>query len=333
MGSVGIDGGERDHQAKRVLVTGAAGFIGSHLAEACLDRGWELLAIDSLTPSYDMEAKRRNLAMFKFHPGCELIQADLLELDLSPLLDGVDVAFHLAAQPGTRSSWGWDFDAYVDCNVRASQRVLEAAARAGLSKLVIASSSSVYGEAARLPIPEDAPLRPVSPYGATKAMTEHLAHAYWCNFRVPVVRLRYFSVYGPRQRPDMAFHRWIAATLTGEELRVFGDGQQTRDFTFVDDAVEGTLAAAERGDPGAVFNLGGGHRGSVNEVLRLVEKETGSKPRIRYEPAQPGDVHDTGADTTRARAELGFSPQASLETGLKHQVDWQRSASRVASRG
>jgi UDP-glucose 4-epimerase len=308
----------------RVLVTGAAGFIGSHLAEACLTRGFEVVAVDSLTPYYSPEIKRRNAAVFAVHPNCLYIEQDLLQLDLSSLLRSTDIVFHLAAQPGVRASWGRDFDVYTQLNITAVQMLLEAAKTARLSKLVFASSSSVYGDAESLPTQEDTVLRPVSPYGATKALGEHLVYLYWKSYGVPAVTLRYFTVYGPRQRPDMAFNRAIAAGLTGREFTLFGDGHQTRDFTYVAEAVEGTIAAGLDGTPGRVYNLGGGSCISMNEVLKIIGSLTGSLRICRLE-RQRGDAQDTAADIARAREDLDFGPSWSLPGGLAEQVTWQRS--------
>ena len=306
------------------LVTGAAGFIGSHLAESCLDRGWEVRAIDALTPYYDPDVKRRNAERIASHPACSYAECELIE-ELPNVLDGVDYVFHLAAQAGVRASWGQEFDIYSHLNVTTVQRLFEAAKPGNLKKLVFVSSSSVYGDAEQLPTPEDSVLRPVSPYGATKAVGEHLANVYWRGYGVPVVTVRYFSVYGPRQRPDMAFYRAIAAALRGGVFTVFGNGDQTRDFTFVTDAVDGTVAAAEHGLPGRVYNLGGGSRVSMREVLREIDGMAGPL-RVHYTETQRGDARDTAADISRARSELGFQPRHSLEEGLRAQLRWQLEA-------
>jgi nucleoside-diphosphate-sugar epimerase len=304
------------------LVTGAAGFIGSHLAEHCLERGWRVVAVDSLTPYYAKAVKQANASGLAAHPNCRYVEEDLLSLDLPRLLEDVDVVFHLAAQPGVRASWGERFDTYTKSNVTALQRLLEAAKEAELQKFVFASSSSVYGDAETLPTLESCPLRPVSPYGATKALGEHLAYLYWKGFGIPTVTLRYFTVYGPRQRPDMAFHCLISAADTGEEFVLFGDGRQTRDFTYVADTVEGTVAAATRGRPGEVYNLGGGTRSSMNEIIGILQGITGSV-RVRRAASARGDARDTAADTALAQAELGFAPSFDLVAGLQEQIQWQ----------
>lgn len=306
------------------LVTGAAGFIGSHLTERCLELGWEVRAIDALTPYYDPDLKRRNAERFAGHPACRYAECELIE-ELPHLLDGVDYVFHLAAQAGVRASWGQEFDVYSHLNITTVQRLFEAAKHSNLRKLVFASSSSVYGDAERLPTPEDSVLRPVSPYGATKAVGEHLASVYWRGYRVPVVTVRYFTVYGPRQRPDMAFNRAIAAALRGELFTVFGSGHQTRDFTFVADAVAGTVAAAEHGVPGRVYNLGGGSRVSMREVLSKIDGMAGPL-RVEYTTSQLGDARNTAADISRAASELRFRPRHTLEEGLRAQLGWQLEA-------
>ncbi|MGD0455860.1 MAG: NAD-dependent epimerase/dehydratase family protein [Solirubrobacteraceae bacterium] len=307
-----------------VLVTGAGGFIGSHLAQGCLERGHRVLGIDSFTSYYDPELKRANLAQMELHPSWSFVEGDLADLDLVSVLDGIEVVFHLAAQPGVRASWGQTFAAYVDSNVTAMQRLLEASRSVALERFVFASSSSVYGDADRLPTTEDTPLQPISPYGATKALGEHLCRLYHHSHALPTVMLRYFTVYGPRQRPDMAFNKLIRAALEHEEIVIYGDGGQTRDFTFVSDTVGGTIAAAENGRPGSVYNLGGGARTSMNEVLEMIGDLTEEELNIRRLAAQAGDARDTAADTSRARAQLGFAPSRSLYEGLREQVAWHR---------
>ena len=310
---------------KHVVVTGAAGFVGSQLAERCLDRGWQVTAVDSLTPYYDERIKRRNLTRLCSDPNCEFVTDDLVSLDLRQLLSDVEIVFHLAAQPGVRASWGESFDIYTHSNVTALQRLLEAAkVSPSIERFVFASSSSVYGDAESLPTSEDSVLRPVSPYGATKALGEYLTYLYYKSYGVPTVSLRYFTVYGPRQRPDMAFHRLILAGLTDGGFRLFGDGEQSRDFTFVRDAVAGTIAAGECGEPGGLYNLGGGSQVTMNEVIGTLARLMGYELRVSRGESQMGDARHTSADTSRARRDLGFSPTLSLEEGLREQVEWQR---------
>jgi nucleoside-diphosphate-sugar epimerase len=306
------------------LVTGAAGFIGSHLAQRCLEQGHCVVGLDSFASYYDPEIKRANLAQIEDHPSWSFIEGDLVDMDLESLLDGIEIVFHLAAQPGVRASWGQTFGAYVESNVTALQRLLEASRPGALERFVFASSSSVYGDAERLPTREATPLQPISPYGATKALGEHLCRLYHRSHALPIVMLRYFTVYGPRQRPDMAFNKLIRAALDHEEIVIYGDGRQTRDFTFVGDAVDGTIAAAADGHPGAVYNLGGGARTSMNDVLAMIAELTGEELNVRRAAAQAGDARDTAADTSRARAQLGFAPERSLYEGLSDQISWHR---------
>jgi nucleoside-diphosphate-sugar epimerase len=309
----------------KALVTGTAGFIGSHLSAALLARGDEVVGIDCFTDYYARSIKEGNLAPLVAHPKFRFIEAALQTADLAKALDGVTHVFHLAAQAGVRKSWGKDFQTYTTNNVDATQRLLEHVAAIGpgqIQKLTYASSSSVYGDAVAIPMTEDALPQPVSPYGVTKLAAEQLCYLYFANYGVPTVALRYFTVYGPRQRPDMGFHRFIRAVLTGQPITLYGDGEQTRDFTFVADAVAATIAAGDRGRPGAVYNIGGGSRVSINHVFELIGAITGRTPDIRREAAQKGDMRDTFADTSRARADLGFAPATTLEAGLRAECDW-----------
>jgi UDP-glucose 4-epimerase len=308
----------------RAVVTGAAGFIGSHVAESLLEDGVEVLGIDCFTDYYPRTAKEDNLASLRDHDRFRLVEGRLQELDLGPLFEGADQVYHLAAQAGVRASWGRDFEHYTDHNVLASQRVLEAARDAGGPVVVYASSSSVYGETPELPLREDGPCRPVSPYGVTKLAAEHLAVLYHRTYGLPTVSLRYFTVFGPRQRPDMAFHRFFKAAREDQPVRVFGDGRQTRDFTFVSDIVAATRAAAVSGRAGSVYNVGGGERVELNHVLGLIERISARPLRIQREETQKGDMRDTFADTTAARADLGFQPRVPLEEGLAREWDWLR---------
>jgi nucleoside-diphosphate-sugar epimerase len=310
---------------KSVLITGAAGFIGSHLAERCLSLGWRVMAIDAFTDYYPERLKRLNLAVATADPDYMFTEGDLMDLDLGPLLKDVAVVFHLAAQPGVRASWD-EFPIYTRQNVDATQRLLHATRKLSLERVVLASSSSIYGDAEALPTAEDVVPRPVSPYGVTKVSTEHLASIYWRSFGVPTVCLRYFTVYGPRQRPDMAFNRLISKALAGQPFEVFGDGRQTRDFTFVADAVAGTIAAAQSGRPGSAYNIGGGSRRSLNGVLDTLDALTGTPVQRHYVGRQLGDARDTAADIRRARSELNFEPSFDFETGLQAQLEWQRAS-------
>ena len=306
----------------KALVTGAAGFIGSTLSAALLARDADVIGVDCFTDYYGRDVKTGNLAPVMTHPRFRFVEAALQTAPLETLLDGVTHVFHLAAQAGVRGSWGTQFATYTSHNIDATQRLLEAVKDRPLTRLVYASSSSVYGDAAPVPMREDARLQPLSPYGVTKLAAEHLCHLYQVNHGVPAVSLRFFTVYGPRQRPDMAFHRFIRAALLDQPITLFGDGEQTRDFTFVDDIVSATLAAGDRGRPGGVYNIGGGSRVTINHVLDLIARRTGRSLDVRRHPAEKGDMRDTGADTTLARTELGFQPSRTLEAGLSAECEW-----------
>jgi nucleoside-diphosphate-sugar epimerase len=306
----------------KALVTGAAGFIGSTLSDALTTRGAEVIGLDCFTDYYPREIKESNLAPLHKRPNFSFIEDQLQTVALDPILDGVTHIFHLAAQAGVRKSWGRDFLTYTTNNVDATQRLLEAVKDRPLERFVYASSSSVYGDNVAIPMREDAMVQPVSPYGVTKLAAEHLCLLYAVNYGVPTVSLRFFTVYGPKQRPDMGFHRFIRAALTGQPIALFGDGEQTRDFTFVDDIVSALIAAGERGQVGGVYNVGGGSRVSINDVLAIIERVTGRTLDIRREPAQKGDMRDTFADTTRAKTDLGFAPSTSLEQGLRAEAEW-----------
>jgi UDP-glucose 4-epimerase len=306
----------------KAVVTGAAGFIGSHVAESLLADGAEVIGIDCFTDYYPRSAKEANLVPLRDHEGFRLVEGRLQNLDLGPLLEGADSVYHLAAQAGVRASWGRDFALYTDHNVLASQRLLEAALGAGRPRVVYASSSSVYGVTPTLPLREDGPCQPISPYGVTKLAAEHLAVLYHRTYGLPTVSLRYFTVFGPRQRPDMAFRRFFKAARVGETIRVFGDGRQTRDFTFVSDIVAATRAAAVSGRPGSVYNVGGGERVELNHVLELIEQISARPLQIQHEETQKGDMRDTFADTTAARRDLGFQARVGLAEGLAREWDW-----------
>jgi UDP-glucose 4-epimerase len=308
----------------KVVVTGAAGFIGSHLTESLLADGHEVTGVDAFTDYYARSAKEHNLEKSRGHRAFRLVEGRLQDLDLRPVLEHAGQVFHLAAQAGVRASWGREFAHYTEHNVLATQRLLEAARAAGGPRVVYASSSSVYGDAPALPLREDARCEPVSPYGVSKLAAEHLGVLYHRNFGLPVVSLRYFTVYGPRQRPDMAFHRFLKAARDGEPIHVFGDGGQTRDFTFVSDIVAATRAAADSGRPGSVYNVGGGERVVLNDVLRRIEDVTGRRLTVVRDEVQKGDMRDTFADTTAAQRDLGFRSTVSLAQGLGREWEWIR---------
>jgi UDP-glucose 4-epimerase len=307
----------------RAVVTGAAGFIGSHLAEALARAGHDVVGIDSFSDGYAAALKEANAARAAEAGSFRLVRADLAEAALAPLLDGASIVFHLAARAGVRGSWGREFDRYARDNLLATQRLLEAARGLSLSRFVFASSSSVYGDARSLPVDEAAPTDPVSPYGATKLAAEHLARIYHRSFGVPVVALRLFTVYGPRQRPDMAFHKFFRAVLADEPIEVFGDGSQTRDFTFVGDAVGAIVAAAEApGAAGETVNVGGGSRVTLRESIGLIGEIAGRAPRVEYRPAARGDAAHTFASVAKAERLLGYRPKTSLADGLREEHRW-----------
>jgi nucleoside-diphosphate-sugar epimerase len=316
-----------DAGAGVAVVTGAAGFIGSHLVDTLLASGATVVGVDCFTDYYDPAVKRANLAGAGRHPRFSLLTLDLGADDLAALPDAPRWVFHQAAQAGVRASWGKEFAAYAHHNVLATQRLLERYKGAPVEKVVVASSSSIYGDAERMPTREDDLPRPFSPYGVTKLAAEHLALLYARNFAMPAVALRYFTVYGPRQRPDMGFHRFVRALLTDAPIEVYGDGEQTRDFTFIADAVRANVAAAERGVPGRAYNVGGGSRVSVNHVLTTLAGLTRKSARIEHRAPQPGDPRHTGADIERAREDLGWTPAVDLDAGLALQVAWQEGRS------
>ena len=306
----------------KALVTGAAGFIGSHLAAALLDRGAAVCGLDCMTDYYPRAIKEANVDVNRGRAGFRFVEDAIGSVNLDRLLEGVTHVFHLAAQAGVRKSWGRDFRVYTGNNVDATQQLLEACVGRPLHRLVYASSSSLYGDNASIPMREDALPQPVSPYGVTKLAAEQLCYLYFVNHRVPATSVRYFTVYGPRQRPDMAFHRFCRAAIEGTPIVIYGDGEQTRDFTYVADAVAATIAAGERGVPGRAYNIGGGSRVTVNHVLQIVERLAGRPLTVTRESPQKGDMRDTYADTALARADLGFAPAVTLEQGLESEYRW-----------
>ena len=302
----------------RCLVTGAAGFIGSHLCEALLARGDSVLGVDSFSDYYEPARKRANLAD-ALAAGLEFRRLDLSQDALGAALEGIDVVFHLAAQPGVRPSWSEDFDLYARCNIVATQRLLEAVLRAGGARFVLASSSAVYGNIGEQPARESDGLAPVSPYGLTKTACEQLVGVYRRVHGFSAVSLRYFTVYGPRQRPEMAFASFIRAVLSSKPLHILGDGRQTRDFTYVADVVAATIAAAEHGaEP--VYNVSGGTSSTLLEAVEHIERLTGRRAVIRFSPSARGDAYRTAADLTAAKRDLGYNPTVVLGEGLASQV-------------
>ena len=306
------------------IVTGAAGFIGSNLVDALLQRGDRVIGVDQFNDYYDPAQKRRNIAHLAANENFELIEDTIQNMDWVSLLKDVDLVFHQAAQAGVRASWGQGFSDYTARNITATQLILEAAkVTPTLKRLVYASTSSVYGDAETLPTSEKICPKPVSPYGITKLAAEQMCWLYHRNFEVPVTALRYFTVYGPRQRPDMAFHKFFKAALEDGSIPIYGDGLQTRDFTFVSDAVAANLAAAEApGAIGEMFNIGGGSRVVLNEVLDTIDAIVGKPIKRDYQGRAMGDARHTAADVSKAKEILGYQPKVSLKEGLAKEWDW-----------
>lgn len=311
----------------RIVVTGAAGFVGSHLSEALLEGGHEVVGVDAFIPNYARDLKEANLAGLKGHSRFRFAEADLRSADLADLVAGAEVVVHQAAVPGLVRSWT-EFDLYASCNLSATHRVLEAARTAGVRRIVHASTSSVYGESADGD--ETLPLAPVSPYGVTKLAAEQLVLAYSRANSLEAIVLRYFSVYGPRQRPDMAYQRIIEAALSGSTFTVFGDGSQSRSNTYIDDCTRGTVASVERPGVTGIFNVGGGISITLNRAIEVVGELTGRPVALAFEPARKGDQRVTNADWHRAGAALGYAPVVMPEEGLARQVEWARQRARSA---
>lgn len=308
----------------KALVTGCAGFVGSHLAARLLREGFEVTGIDCFTDYYPRAVKEKNISEILNHEKFNLIENDILQIEEFP---EVDYVFHQAAQAGVRGSWGKNFEIYIRNNIWATQRLLEFYKDRKIGKFVYASSSSVYGDV-KLPMREDSILRPLSPYGVTKLAAENLCYLYYKNYNMPAVALRYFTVYGPGQRPDMAINRFVHAVINGETISIYGDGNQTRDFTYVEDVVESNILASRMHLVGEAFNIGGGSRLSVNELIAKIEKTAAKKTRLEYIEKQRGDVKDTLADTGKAREKLRWQPKVRIEEGLERYISWVRDQTR-----
>jgi len=304
------------------LVTGAAGFIGSHLCNRFLQDGAHVCGIDSFTDFYPKWIKDRNLGPLLPQRNFEFIPEDILRLNLKKILERMDVIFHLAAQPGVRASWGENFSIYTKNNIEATQRLLEAANSVPIKKFIYASSSSVYGLCPQLPMEETSVLIPFSPYGVTKLAAENLCFLYYKNYGVPCVSLRFFTVYGPGQRPDMAFHKFFKSIAQDKEITVYGDGQQTRDFTYIDDIIEAIVSSIESGKAGEAYNVGGGTRRKLVDLISILERICQKKINMKYQEDQKGDVRHTYADITKAKKDLNYGPQTSLEDGLGAEWEW-----------
>jgi len=304
----------------KALVTGCAGFIGSNLADSLIDLGYQVIGIDCFTDYYSRTLKEANLSKALEHDNFIFIEKDILQMDKFPQ---VDYVFHLAAQAGVRASWGKSFQIYTRNNIDATQKLLEFYKNENIKKFVYSSSSSVYGDS-DIPMREDSMPKPVSPYGATKLAAEHLSYLYWKNYNVPTVSLRYFTVYGPRQRPDMAIHKFVKAILNDEQIIIYGDGSQTRDFTFVNDVVNANILAAESEVVGEIFNIGGGNQITVNELIKQIEKVAGKRAQLTYVDNQKGDVKDTWADVSKAREVLNWKPITESGFGLNNYIEWYR---------
>ena len=306
------------------IVTGVAGFIGSHLAETILKQGDRIVGIDQINDYYDVNQKKANIAHLQQYSNFEFIKADIQELNWLELLKDIDVIYHQAAQPGVRSSWGKGFYDYTERNINATQIILEAAKEVNsIKRFVYASSSSIYGNAEKMPTSETILPLPVSPYGITKLAAERICLLYYQNFNVPITALRYFTVYGPRQRPDMAFHKFFKAVVRNEAISIYGDGQQTRDFTFISDAVAANLAAGSIPEAiGEVFNIGGGSRVNLMDVLAIIEKTTKQPIKKEFVAKAIGDARHTSADISKAQQILGYQPKISLSEGLAKEWEW-----------
>jgi len=317
----------QDYPMLKTLVSGVAGFIGSHLAERLIKEGFDVIGLDSFEDYYPKWIKEKNIESLLKSPKFTFLETNLLSDDLwnsSPLasnLKEIDYIFHQAAQAGVRRSWGKDFQIYTRNNILITQKLLEITKDLNIKKFIYASSSSVYGDVESFPIKETATVKPLSPYGVSKLAGENLCQLYHKNFNVPITCLRYFTVYGPRQRPDMAFHKFIKALIKNEKIHIYGSGKQTRDFTYISDVIKATLLALNA-PSGEVFNIGGGNKIGLMDALSLIEALIGKKAKIKKMDAQKGDVHSTWADIKKANSLLGYKSKILLEEGLKEEILW-----------
>jgi len=305
------------------LVTGVAGFIGSHLAEKLLEEGNNVIGVDCFLDYYSRDLKENNMKSFIDCDNFTFVENNINNINLKELVRDVDYIFHQAAQAGVRSSWGESFEIYVDNNIMGTQRLLEAVKYSNIKKFVYASSSSVYGDTDQLPMKENNKLQPISPYGVSKLAAEKLCYLYYKNFNVPTVSLRYFTVFGERQRPDMAFHIFIKSILQNKPLTIFGDGKQSRNFTHVDDIVKANILAAYSDTKGETFNIGGdGEKIVLDDSISLMEDIIGKKANRDYQQLVKGDVKHTSADCSKARKLLGYDPKVIFKEGLRREIDW-----------
>lgn len=306
----------------KAIVTGCAGFVGSQLSEKLIEKGFTVIGIDSFENYYSLEIKQKNIEKLVKTDSFKLIKSNILDIDLNKIIEHTDFIFHLAGQPGVRASWENNFEIYTKNNILATQRLLESCKNKKIKKFVYASSSSIYGDVDTFPISEDVKPNPISPYGVSKLAGEHLCHLYHKNFNVPTISLRYFTVYGERQRPDMAFHKFIKNILENKEVVIFGDGRQTRDFTYVRDIIDGTISSAESDVYGEIFNLGGGSRILLKDAINILKNVVGTDINIVYKDNEKGDVGHTYADIIKAKKLLGYDPKTKLEEGLEKEVEW-----------
>lgn len=309
----------------KAVVTGCAGFIGSHLTERLLKKKYNIIGIDSFTDFYSKKIKEKNIKNFLEDKNFELKNIDIIEGNLKQIVSDADYVFHLAGQAGVRPSWGKNFEIYTRNNIDVTQKLLEAYIDSDIKKFVFASSSSVYGDTTNISMAENSQTRPISPYGVTKLAAENLCYLYWKNYKIPTISLRYFTVYGPRQRPDMAIAKFTKSIINNEKIEIYGDGKQTRDFTHISDIVKATVSAAESGIEGEVFNIGGGSRISINELINILEKESGKKAIVKYVERQHGDMTNTLADISKARRLLKYNPKVNIEIGINKYIEWFKS--------
>jgi nucleoside-diphosphate-sugar epimerase len=305
----------------KILITGVAGFIGSNLGKKLLESNHEVIGIDCFTDYYSHEIKEKNISNLFNYDAFKFYDKDLYLFPIEDICDGVDCIFHLAAQPGVRLSWGNNFDVYVRNNIIVTQKILESIKNHKIKKFIFASSSSVYGNVDKLPISENTATRPNSPYGVTKLDGENLCHLYYKNYGIPVTILRYFSVFGPGQRPDMGFHNFITSIIKEKEIIIYGSGNQTRDFTYIDDVVNANISTLDSDKDGEIINIGGGNRISINDTIKLLQDIIGMKAKIKYVETAKGDVEHTRADISKASRLLGYYPKIGVEEGLKKQYE------------